>query len=1156
MKIKMFLFLLTAFFLAVASLAPAQEPDRYIGDTAIYYSSGGPKPNVLFVLENSRYVANYVGGVDIYQYDPANPYSGALVKDSVYTTNNFVSYKYEFDLDEATESCDGVNPSELLETYGSYYGALDGNGNCIANPKKNDIQYYYLGDYVNYLKDEGAEAEEWQANTTYSKNDIVIPTDNNSLRYYATQEGDGTSGADEPDWPHLSDEDDLMSVVADGSVAWQRSETFLNLIISVFKASSAVMSENLKFGSMIFSGNNQGGQIWSEVLDLTEGSNLQDFQSDAEALSGVSLSSAALNPVNVMLYDALNYFEDGGAGHGEFWCQESHVILIANGGHRADQNLISVVGGTGTSAEVAAWGAQHGIKTHVVQLGAVDNVLQAAAENGGGEYHIAENFEDLDNSIKSILEGIVRESDTVFVAPVVPANPENQTYSGDYVYLGLFKPENTPPWSGNLKKFGLTEENGQLLIVDTDDNPVFGDGAADCTEEEDADGHPVMSQSCGLTSYWSANPDGSLVNFGGAGGKLLTDGPAGRNMLTLVGGSLEEFSFDNADFDTALLGLPEDVDAESMIRFVRGYNAFDEEAGVDDVRNWIMGDILHSRPLVVNYDKSDPDKTYIFVGTNGGMMHAFSDADGSESWAFIPPELLPKLQYLTDTEHAYYVDGSASIYIHDSDNNGVIGNDNNDLAVLVFGLRRGGGWQDLDYSEPHGAYYALDVTDPTDPQFLWKIDKNTDNFGELAQTWSQPQFAKVKTGEGDNIQTKVVAFVGAGYDNVEDLRYGSTDTYPDTRITGPTQDFSQGQSSGDVAASTAVVRGRGAYAIEIATIGSDSVNTTNTGTHLWSFVDTNNISHSVASDILVLDRNGDGFADRLYFGDMGGNLWRTNLSGNSWTTTKIFSSNPGQINGNNDNSTGRKLFYKLDASIVNSQSIMLYFGTGDRAHPLNHVSPGSNGAVVDRLYAVEDDDGYNYNAPLTEADLHDVTDNVLQQEQGAGESDDDYYARIETERASIQSAKGWYIRLDFNVGEKVTAAATVFNNVVYFTTYQPDPYGGADDPCSSSGFNLGTARLYAVNAKTGEAVFNFHEDSGTDQHGESQVAVDDEPTLRRADRQLDIGIGMPSGVVVVITEEGNAHLLIVVEQEGGGISQYAQEDDSWQRVRSLYWMQW
>jgi type IV pilus assembly protein PilY1 len=1000
---------------------------------------------------------------------------------------------------------------------------------------------------------------------------LIKPSSNSTIEYRCVVAG--TSGATSPDWPA-----DVGVTITDGTAQWERKASYLTVIQALFKQIALLMRDDVRLGIVIYGDANKGGQVWYPVRDLNDGNNLSEFNAKVDALGDQTLSSGTARPINEALFDGTLYFQgkdnsnDKVANNNkslhpspiDYYCQDSHVIVITTGSsYESNQSLKNFLGNDAYVMDVAKYAYENDLRndlsgtqrlhTNVIQLATtLDAQLEMAADenHGRGEYTLASSTQELVEAFTGILSRIVREADTVFVAPVVPANPENQTYSGSFVYLGLFKPENDRPWSGNLKKFGLKEVNGELLIVDVDDKPLFGAGSSSCTEVTDDTGNSTVSAECNLKSYWSQNPDGSLVCHGGAGSRLISLGPNNRKIKTLIGNELKDFT--NTNITASMLGLMDEADREPLINFVRGYNAFDPDAP-NAMRSWLMGDVLHSRPLVVNYDKSNPDKTYIFVGTNGGMLHAFNNQSGDEEWAFIPPELLPRLQHLREWEHSYFVDGSASIYIHDEDGNGVIGNHSKDLAILIFGLRRGGGWQDLDHSAPHGAYYALNVTDPNNPVFLWRVDKNTPDFGELAQTWSQPQFAKVKDGLG---KTKIVAFVGAGYDNVEDLRFGSTQTYPASRVTGATQDFSQGKSAGTEGASTAVKRGRGVYAIEIASIESSAISLANSGTRLWSFVDTNALRHSVASDILILDRNGDGFADRIYFGDMGGNVWRTNLKGASWTTTKIFSSNPGQTNGVNDNTNGRKLFYRLEASVIDSRNVMLYFGTGDREHPLNHASPGANGAVVDRLYAVRDADLYNYSSPLTEANLHDVTENVLQQEKKTGETEQQYDARIEEERQKIRNAKGWYIRLDQNAGEKVTAAATLFNNVVYFTTYQPHPYGGENDPCASAGFNLGTARLYAVSAMTGEAVFNFRSDTGIDQHGESQVSLNGSPTLRRADRSLGIGIGMPSGVVVVITKEGNAHLLIVVEQEGGGISQFSQQDDSFEKIRSLYWVKW
>jgi len=50
-----------------------------------------------------------------------------------------------------------------------------------------------------------------------------------------------------------------------------------------------------------------------------------------------------------------------------------------------------------------------------------------------------------------------------------------------------------------------------------------------------------------------------------------------------------------------------------------------------------------------------------------------------------------------------------------------------------FGLRRG-----VD-KDGKGYYYALDVTSPTAPKYLWRIYKGKEGtFNDLGQTWSTP----------------------------------------------------------------------------------------------------------------------------------------------------------------------------------------------------------------------------------------------------------------------------------------------------------------------------------------------------------------------------------------------------------------------------------
>ncbi|WP_224372776.1 pilus assembly protein PilY [Hyalangium versicolor] len=170
-----------------------------------------------------------------------------------------------------------------------------------------------------------------------------------------------------------------------------------------------------------------------------------------------------------------------------------------------------------------------------------------------------------------------------------------------------------------------------------------------------------------------------------------------------------------------LVSLSPDDCAKLVIRWYRGADALNvdpTQRGYD--RPFLLQDILHSTPISVEppepktscagspqclpglfsgatqlqsdysvpnlpgpadaYDKyvreaGDRDKL-VLVGSNGGMLHAFhngrsvgTDASGrpyhdagsgQEVWAFIPPDLLPKLRPNLD-KHAYFVDGTPMV---------------------------------------------------------------------------------------------------------------------------------------------------------------------------------------------------------------------------------------------------------------------------------------------------------------------------------------------------------------------------------------------------------------------------------------------------------------------------------------------------------------
>ncbi len=864
-------------------------------------------------------------------------------------------------------------------------------------------------------------------------------------------------------------------------------------------------TDAVNFGLMKFN-QSQGGQLVFPVSDMSTGTNRQTLVDSITALTGDTWTPLAETHYEAMRYYSgqSSYFNAGTnyTSPIQYACQKNYIILMTDGMSTEDRSPVLQTicssgdcDGDGYEPEedsrksyafqgsdylddVAKYlldndmstsleGTQNVI-TYAIGfglLGAEDGatlLLQETAANGSGTYYSAYNTQTLNQAFVEILGTIVQDN-TSFVAPVVPVSPENKTYSGDSVYIGFFKPAVGAFWSGNLKKYGLDLDNG--TVVDKNGTPAL-----------DSDGNFLESS----VSYWSSLADGGLVEDGGVGGVLLAR-TAARNIYTYLGTSTtlthssNAFTTGNGSLTYDLFTLSNDTEKNSLINYIHGYDAY--SAVPTAKRDWILGDILHSRPTVVHYSDS---RSVIYVGANDGMLHAFEDSTGEELWGFVPTDLLGSLKNIvTGASHPYYVDASPRTFIKDANGNGTISAGEGDKVVLMFGERRGG-----------SAYIALDVTTPESPSVIWRIGAaittTEPDVGsvwddtELGQSWSEPEITRVVIGG----EAKYIFLMGGGYDTL------SEDVVP--RVAD-------------------AVKGRAVYAVDVLT-----------GSKLWEYSYTtstglndpsdskHDMTYAIPASLTVIDSDGNGYADRAYAGDAGGQLWRFDIGNNStanWTGKIIFRSNPGA-----DSSTGRKILYQPD--IVQEIGYdVLYFGTGDRESPRDT-------SVVDRLYAIKDDG--NVTTPLTESNLVNVTENLLQVSSTTASD-------IASILSSLSTSKGWYIKLDQHSGEKVLAPASVFAKVAYYTTFSPT--GGEElDACIP---NRGVARVFALNYLTGEAVFNYDtsNDSGYSTETNTRAMGNDGEILKRSDRYNVIGSGIPSGVVVIINQEGEGALIGV----GGGL---------------------
>lgn len=205
----------------------------------------------------------------------------------------------------------------------------------------------------------------------------------------------------------------------------------------------------------------------------------------------------------------------------------------------------------------------------------------------------------------------------------------------------------------------------------------------------------------------------------------------------------------------------------------------------------------------ISYNKFLDSTTYktrgmVFVGANDGMLHAFklgvlkeldgrfdkaqmndaagnradaADKLGREEWAFIPTQTLPYLKYMTETNynHLFYVDKTPTVVdasigkpatctetsYTDCPKDLTAGT--NWRTVLIGGSGYGGAARNISDTcsiltdcvktpldgKGYSSYFALDVTDPAAPKYLWEFPAATAAVGSLGYATSGPAIIRI-----------------------------------------------------------------------------------------------------------------------------------------------------------------------------------------------------------------------------------------------------------------------------------------------------------------------------------------------------------------------------------------------------------------------------
>jgi len=677
----------------------------------------------------------------------------------------------------------------------------------------------------------------------------------------------------------------------------------------------------------------------------------------------------------------------------------------------------------------------------------VDDVRHAAW-NGRGSYLDANDPETLIDSLNEAVDDIESRTGTATSVSFNSGSISDNTL----VFQSVF---NTDDWSGDVLAYQFDDDG---IIDRTNSNGITAEDAV-----------------------WSANEKLiSLINNSGA---------SARNVVTYNGLQGVPFTFPNdyaallndgvatADetiSDKTIIDLltnaPHDISTNdaaeiaanqtfglNITNYLKGddLNEVDSD-GVGLFRNRngsALGAIVFSSPQYLGV----PDENYpnliegagdeyftfrddnanrtpiVFAGGNDGMLHAFvAENDpalgGQEIFAYIPQLLVNDLHKLSEVDyiHKAYVDSSPVIADVFVDNSGT--GTKQWRSYLVGGVRTGG-----------QGVYVLDVTDPAALALANTTARNASNIvvdeftdPRMGFSFSRPQIARLNNG-------RWAAIFGNGYNNTGDGKAHLFILYLDN-----------GEHKRIEASESAVNY-----------LSNDSC------------YDAASNCNGLSSPSLA-DLNSDSIVDRVYAGDLHGNLWAFDLTGDDDDKWDVAFKNGSTIEPlftacatSNCTIENRQAitvkptikFHPSRYAGSTSPNMMVFFGTGQ------FVAQGDTQTTdVQSFYGVWDA-GVNRKTGRAEW----LTKANLQQQQ----IDNALNISSETVDFSISEEFGWYIDLSIQGSSAFTGARSidtplVLGDIVFFLVTVPE-----DSICSPGGDSY----LVALDLLDGtESQFNIFED--------------------------------------------------------------------------------
>lgn len=718
-----------------------------------------------------------------------------------------------------------------------------------------------------------------------------------------------------------------------------------------------------------------------------------------------------------------------------------------------------------------------------------------AGITGGGGYYAISDVGKLKQSIDEFILKTLRV-DIPYIttgAPTIPQDPLNPVLVQSNAYYSQFKPtptaittEASRLWVGNMKKYHVSnvgrllgKEGGDViddlgrLVVGTHDywapavSTVTATAAADVTTQ----GSELFARMGGV---WSQLQYGTSIDSSGKtveNRKLLTNRVVSGSTVS-EGTSLTAIKRSDYATGGTAANDPRKGDIQKLLDLPRQ-----------------LGAVMHSSPLLLSNEgkmtynvstqklESSGREDYVLFGTTQGLLHVVKADDytettkdgvttnnkgGKEVFAFVPNEMIENQSkaFLTPESSTggmanlfYGIDApwvAYTEYVPKSD--GTLTVDTGKVTTgtttlqgkqLVYGGLRMGG----------RSYYSLDLKNMSSPVLKFHINPDAATSGPLSymgESWSKPKIAWVNW-KGSR---KLVMFVGGGYDAGGVT--GSTAGKSSKANNGGYELDTYDQSNG-IGAGVYMFSADGADAGSLLWWASNNAPATTaaaTDSGVIALKDAN-LQYSVVSEIKTADRNNDGLVDHLYFGDLGGQVFRIDLNNKASTigafatrSTRIM--NMHALDGKSPRFYAAPSFAIFEDSASGNLFAGISIGSGNLSHPLAAYETTA-GRNPDALYTIYDKD-------VTRADLYTASTMMNTQDAKVDNSTttlaineltmanrfQQSAEQLTTLVAPYESSAGWYYKLPGGTKiqhEKIFYSPTAIDYDLYVSSYDSSRLG-------------------------------------------------------------------------------------------------------------------